>query len=59
MFDVLLGGRVGGGGFPGMVSQDRDGHIEHGVLDITMDNDSEATEGCKHETILVEYVLNI
>jgi hypothetical protein len=24
-----------------------------------LDNDSEATEGCKHETILVEYVLNV
>jgi len=31
------------------------GHIERGALD----NDSEATEGCKHETILVEYVLNV
>ncbi len=29
--------------------------VERGVLD----NDAEATEGCKHETILVEYVPNV
>ncbi len=55
MFDVLVGGRWGVP-WDGLTrSGATSGHIERGVLD----NDSEATEGCKHETILVEYVLNV
>ncbi len=52
MFDVLVGGEGGRWGVPrdGLTkSGATSGHIERGALD----NDSEATEGCKHEMILV------
>ena len=53
MFDILVGGRGGGWGVPrdGLTrSGATSGHIERGAFD----NHSEATEGCKHETILVQ-----